>query len=559
VNTSSTERSAQQTATIAGVLLLAASAALAQPRDTLTIGLAQFPSTFHPSIETMAAKSYILGFVRRDITRYGHDWQLQCELCERLPSFENGDAVRETTPDGRQGVAVTYRLRAGARWGDGTPVTSEDVLFSWQAGRNPETGMGPAELYRALWRVTVHDARTFTLHTDKITFDYASTGDLRPLPAHLERAIWSADPRGYRSRTRYDTATTTAGLYNGPWTITAVQPGSTVTMERNPHWDGAAPHFRRIVVRAIENSPALEAALLSGQVDMIAGELGLQLEQALALERRVGNRFRFHYQPGLVYEHIDVNRDHPPLADRRVRQALMYATDRAQIVARLFDNRQPIAHTAVNPLDWTHTDQVQQYPFDPARANVLLEEAGWRRGPDGIRRNDAGERLVLELATTAGNRARELVQQVLQGQWRAAGIELRLVTQPPRVFFTETLSRRRFQLGLFAWISAPEHVPRTTVHSEEIPTEARNWSGQNYGGIRDAEWDALIEALPRELDRERRRALWHEHQRRYAEDLAALPLWFRSDAHVWPQWLEGVRPTGHLHYSTQWAEEWRAR
>ena len=217
-----------------------------------------------------------------------------------------------------------------------------------------------------------------------------------------------------------------------------------------------------------------------------------------------------------------------------------------------------MAHTSVNPLDPMHDPAARQYPFDPARAAALLEEAGWRRGPDGLRRNAAGERLGFELMTTAGNRAREAVQQVLQGMWRQAGIEARIRNEPPRVLFAETLSRRRFTgLALYAWISGPENVPRSSLHSEEIPTAERNWSGQNYGGWRSAEMDALLEALPQELDRERRRALWSRLQAIYAEELPALPLWFRADAHVWPLWLAGLRPTGHLNPTSLWVEDWR--
>jgi peptide/nickel transport system substrate-binding protein len=243
-----------------------------------------------------------------------------------------------------------------------------------------------------------------------------------------------------------------------------------------------------------------------------------------------------------------------------VRQALLLALDRAQIVAKLFEGRQTVAHGSVNPLDPMHAPGTPEWPHDPARAAALLEAAGWTRGPDGIRRNAAGERLAFELMTTAGNRGREAVQQVLQGMWRQAGIEARIRNEPPRVLFSETLSKRRFQgAALFAWISAPESVPRSTLHSAEIPTEAGNWSGSNYGGYRNPEMDALLEAIPVELDREKRRALWARLQAIYAEDLPALPLWFRSDAHIWPTWLASVRPTGHLNATPLWVEEWRVR
>jgi peptide/nickel transport system substrate-binding protein len=543
-------------------LLSAPAAAQQAPaaRDSLTIGITQFPSTFHPNIETMAAKSYVLGFARRPVTAHDADWQLTCLFCETVPTLENGLAVRETTPDGKPGIRVTWRLREGLRWGDGTPVSAEDLRFAWMAGRTEATGFAGSEFYRSAYALSIDDPRSVTIRFDRVTFEFASLGDFQPLPAHIERARWEADPRTYRSRTAYDTETTNPGLWSGPFRITGVQPGAGITLERNPGWSGATPGFRRIQIRTVENTTALEAQLLAGQVDMIAGELGLPVEQAAALERRTGDRFRFLYRPGLIYEHLDLRQDHPALSDIRVRRALLLATDREQIVARLFEGRQRVATSSVNPLDGMHDASIPSAGFDLARANALLEAAGWTSSPDGIRRNAAGERLSLELMTTAGNRAREQVQQVLQGMWRKAGIETRIRNEPPRVLFAETLSRRRFQGAvLFAWISAPESVPRSTLHSEEIPTEARNWSGQNYGGYRNAEMDALLQAIPIELDRERRRALWSRFQAIYAEELPALPLWFRSDAHIWPRWLEGVTPTGHLNASSLWSEGWRAR
>ena len=547
---------------LAFVLLALPAQSQSPPRDTLNIGITQYPSTLHPNIESMVAKSYTLGFTRRPVTAYDADWQLICMLCETLPTLENGLAVRETTPEGRPGLRVTWRLREGLKWGDGTPITTADLRFTYDAGREGTTGIGPAEFFRSAYEFIAADARSFTLRFDRVTFQFASLGDFAPLPAHLERARWESEPRTYRTRTLYDMEPTNPGLWNGPYRVAQVQPGSAITLERNAHWSGAAPAFRRIVIRTVESTPALEAQLLAGQVDMIAGELGLPVEQAAALIRRTGQRFRAEYRPGLIYEHLDLNLDIPALADRRVRQALLLALDRGQIVARLFEGRQTVAHTTVNTLDWPHDPNVRTWPVDQPRAAALLEEAGWRNtgAPDGIRRNAAGQRLSFDLMTTAGNRSREATQQVIQAQWRQVGVEARIRNEPPRVLFGETLSRRRFQgAALFAWVSAPESIPRSSLHSDEIPRLERNWSGQNYTGFRNAEMDALLEALPQELDREKRRLLWHRLQAIYAEELPSLPLWFRQDAHLWPAWLDGVRPTGHLNPSSLWVEEWRVR
>jgi len=528
-------------------------------KDQLAIGLSQFPASLHPNMESMMAKAYVLGMTNRPMTAFDAKWQLVCMLCERLPTFDNGLAKRETGADGKARVALTYTLPADAFWGDGTPVTTEDVLFTWEVGRHPQSGVGNAEMYRRILKIEAKDAKTFTVHLDRLTFDYNALNDFQPLPAHLERDRFSPDPATYRNRSLYDHDSTRPGLYNGPYRIAQVVAGSHLVLERNAHWRGTKPDFDRVVVRAVENTAALEAQLLSGGVDMIAGELGLPLEQGLALAKRDDPRFQVIFKSGLVYEHMDVNLDNPALADRRVRQALMYGLDRQGMSRQLFDGRQPVAHTQVNPLDGVHAGDVPTYGHDPAKAAKLLDEAGWiLKGAS--RRNGKGEALTVELITTAGNRSRELVSQVIQGQWRALGIDVRLKAEPPRVFFAETVTKRRFaHLALFAWVSAPENVPRTTLHSSQVPSAANNWTGQNYTGYADPRMDTLLDAIEVELDKPKRVELWRQLQHLYAQDLPALPLFFRAEAYVLPRPLTGVEPTGHQDPSTMWIEHWRWR
>ncbi len=543
-------------------LLLALAVAVpagAAERRQLTIGITQFPSTFHPAIDSMLAKTYVLSAVRRPFTAFDPEWQLICLLCVELPTLENGGAVKERTPEGKQGIAVTYTIQPGAAWGDGTPVTSADVVFSWKVGRHPKSGVAAQELYRRILSIDVEDERSFTLHFDRVTFDYNAINGLDLLPAHIERKIFEADPTTYRNRTAYDTGTTNPGLYFGPYRITEVQPGAHVVLDPNPTWWGEKPHFRRIVVRVIVNTAALEANLLSGAIDYIAGELGLTLDQALAFETRHGEKFNILYKPGLAYEHIDLNLANPALKDKRVRKALLFAVDREAISQRLFDGRQPSAKTSVNPLDWVYEDDVPTYPFDTATAARLLDEAGWMANGRGIRRNARREPLAFELMTTAGNRTRELVQQVLQSQWRQLGIDVRIRNEPARVYFGETVTKRKFTaMAMFAWISAPESVPRTTLHSEFTPTAQNNWSGQNYTGFKSPDMDELVDAIEVELDRAKRKVLWSRLQRLYAEELPALPLFFRANAFILPKWLKGVVPTGHQDPSTLWIERWHA-
>ena len=147
---------------------------------------------------------------------------------------------------------------------------------------------------------------------------------------------------------------------------------------------------------------------------------------------------------------------------------------------------------------------------------------------------------------------------MLQNQWKQVGIDVRIRNEPARVYFGETLDQRKHKaLAMFAWSSSPENVPRSTLHSEEIPTEANGWSGQNFTAYSNPEMDDLIDRTERELNFDRRKELWARIQQIYAEDLPVLPLYWRANTYVLPKWLEGVRPTGHQYTTTLWVEEWR--
>lgn len=524
---------------------------------TLTIGITQYPSTLHPNIESMVAKSYLRGMTARALTIYNSEWELACSLCVELPALDNGLAVLEQTPAGEPGIAVTFEIPANLRWGDGAPLTTADFEFAWRVGRTSGSGVNNLELYRSAYQFDRLDEQRFTLHLDRVTFGYNQLGDLYPLPAHLEAALFANDPLEYRHRTLYISDVTNPGLYYGPYLISAVEQGASLTLQRNPHWHGQPPYFDRVVVKAIQNTSAMEANLLSGTIDMVAGELGLQLDQAISFAKRHGEKFNIVYKPGLQYEHIDVNLDNPILADLRVRQALLYGIDRSEMNQRIFAGQQPVADGPVSPLDRVASSTVQHYQYDPAKAAALLDAAGWQPDTEGLRHNAAGEPLRIEIMSTAGNKTRELLQQVMQGQLKQLGVDLRINNQAPRVFFGQTTRERRFSgLALFAWISAPESVPRSTLHSSEIPSAENSYAGQNYPGFRNAEMDQLLEELETTLDLAERMPLWQRLQAIYAEQLPALPLFWRPNSYIYPLWLRGAEPTGHLDSSTNWIEEW---
>ena len=229
----------------------------------------------------------------------------------------------------------------------------------------------------------------------------------------------------------------------------------------------------------------------------------------------------------------------------------------AAISERLFEGKQPVADTFVHPLDAVHTDDVRKYAFEPDTARAMLDAAGWTDIRKGIRHNAAGEPLRIEIMTTAGNRVRELVEQVIQSNLREVGVDLRIRNQPARVLFGQTIRQREFPaMAMFAWFSTPENIPRTTMHSSMIPTAENGWSGQNYTGFANPVMDEAIDRAEVECGADAQKRHWTTIQQTYAEELPVLPLYFRANAFVMPQWLTGVTPTGHQYPSTLWIENW---
>lgn len=529
---------------------------------TLTIGMSQFPSTLHPMVDDMLAKSIVNGATLRPITAHNAAWQPECLLCTDLPSYDNGMAKKETRKDGKKGIAATYTLKDNLFWGDGTPVTTKDILFAYDVGRHPKSGVSDGEFFsKDIVGIDALDDRRFTIHFDKEKCDFAAIDDFYPLPAHLERAIFDKDPETYKNRTLYNTDPANPGLWLGPYEIAKVDSGAALVLQRNPQWKGKAPAFDKITFRTIENSAALTASLLSGDIDYIAGELGVTLDQAIDFEKRLKaqkpGQFEAVYKPSLTFEHIDLNLDQPPFNDLRVRQALMYAMDRDALNKQLFGGRQPVASTDINPLDTVYNKDVAQYPHDPAKAAALLDAAGFKLGDDGYRHDAKGNKLSIVLSTTAGNKSRELIEQAIQSDWKKSGIATSFDNQQARVLFGDTMRKRQFKGGvMYAWMSAPQSIPKTTLYSSMIPTADNNYSGQNYSGWNDKTTDKLIDDLDVVCEKSANQKLWDQLQQRYAEQLPALPLYYRADSFFIPHWLKGIVPTGHLNPTTLWIEDW---
>jgi peptide/nickel transport system substrate-binding protein len=527
--------------------------------DELVLGMNTAPGTLNPLLNSMLAGSFINSMTGRPISAYDANWKLVCFLCTELPTVENGRArIVDLPPDDKgvvkKGMEIDVELKPMS-WADGTPFTVRDIQFTIEVGKHPQSGVPSSEDYRRVVKFEIKDDRHFTLTRDRVTVDY-NVLEYFPLSAHIEKPIFDANPAEYRLRTAYDADPANPGLAFGPYRVVEVAPGSRIALERNPHWTGEAPAFRRLLIKFFENSSSLEANLLSGNVDYVPGESGLSFSQSLAFEQRHKDRYDVVYKPSLTYGHIDVNLDNPLLADIRARRAILMAIDRKAISDTLFHGKQPVADGDLNPLDPMYSPAARPYAHDPAAARKLLDEAGFPEVAKGERRNAKGQRLSLVLSYASGNRASDQIAQVIQSDLRRVGIELRLKAAPARIYFAD-LTRRKFDLAFYSWVTSPESVPRTTLHSTEVPTAENGWSGQNFPGYRNAQMDKALDGAEGELEPAKRRPFFADILRLYAEDLPVLPMYFRVDSFVIPRQLKGVLPTGYQGSTSLWIETWR--
>lgn len=173
------------TASFAGAWLAAAQPAMA--KDSLVIGVAQFPASMNPYISSQTVQYYTIGFGSRPVSAFDNDAKPVCLLCTELPTLENGLARVEDTPNGGKGLAVTIKLKPDLKWGDGVPVTARDLAFTWHVGADPAAGFSNNYAWSRATSVDVVDDHTAVLHLPRTLVTYQIWDYL--LPEHIEGPV----------------------------------------------------------------------------------------------------------------------------------------------------------------------------------------------------------------------------------------------------------------------------------------------------------------------------------------------------------------------------------
>jgi peptide/nickel transport system substrate-binding protein len=423
-------------------------------------------------------------------------------LAREVPSAENGEVVLRA--DG--GMDVTWRLRPGILWHDGTPFTSADVKFTVDAINSPAYNPESTDGFDRISSVDTPDPLTAVVHYKEIYAPYDIQFIRGALPKHVLEGRDIDRAQDYNR----------SPLGTGPYRVAEWKAGEHILLERVPHyWKGDEyPRIRRLLFKFIANTNTRVNQLKSGEVHVVALVPWDKYREVAGLPSIVVSR-----TPGNAYEHVTLNeRQFPPFADVRVRRALVSALDRELYARTILDGLAPVAHGPIQPVSWAYTDQVVTYAFDPDRARALLDEAGWKPGPGGIRERD-GRPLAFTLITQAGYAIRENIAQAIERQLRDVGVDVRVElhdgTALSAIWF-----EGRFD-AMLHWWQMPSDPELTTFFAADRTPPA----GRNINYYRNDELTRLLYASDRTVDRAERARLLQRAERMIAEDVPEIPLY----------------------------------
>ncbi len=538
-----------------------------EEEKTLRIGIGQEFDSLNPLSTSMLSAVYIYNMVGRNALSLDHQMKFDAQVVEEIPSLKNKLAEVKTIKGTKKMVSV-WNIRANAKWGDGIEITCEDFKFSWTLGHSNLVTVINRDMYTDIETINCDEKkpkRVEMIHA-AIRWDFYKLYQFYIVPKHLEEPVFTKfgkEKEGYDRNSNYVKNPTNPGLYNGPYVISELKLGSHVLLKRNPHFYGRKPYFDKILVRVISDTAALEANLLSKQVDMVSS-IGFNMDQALLLEKRSAKEnlpFEVRYVSGFAYEHLELNLENPILASKSVRKALLQAIDRESMSQALFEGKQMVAPHFLSPRDPWHAKlpkKLQQpIPYSKKDAEKLLDAEGWKLGEGGYRYKD-GKKFSIVFSTTAANRLRENVQTYIVDQWKKVGVEAVSKNTVARTFFSELMSHRKFEgAAMFAWTFLPEMPQGKFYHSRSIPSEANGWMGRNYAGYKNPKLDKILDQLEVEMNERKRQEIVNQVVDIYVNDHITIPLYYRVDISVVPRTLKDYHMAGTQQTETLYVEDWK--
>ncbi len=452
---------------------------------TVIIGTSQEPGTLNPLLASADIDDAISSLTVEGLVMIDAEGNFVPVLAEALPTI---------TEDGLQ---LTYKLLKGIKFSNGDPFTCADVVNTWQAVMSDLSGASTAG-YKDIESVECPDDYTVVVNM------------YQPYSAYL-RLFSFIIPKAAGDFAQLDQwEFNRAPIGTGPWVVKEWRAGEYISFVPNPHYrEQGKPYLDSIFIKILPSRDVGVQLLSTGEIHalwyMTPGDfpaLDAVKEKGVTYTTLRDGSVQLMVlnlaDPAVDAPESAAEHPHPILSDLRVRQAIQYGIDKELIVDVLYHGNVKPGTGVLFMGQYACDEPVSEYNPDKARA--LLEEAGWKVGPDGIRVKD-GMRLSLKFQTTAGNKLREDLQQVIVEMLKDVGIELRIENVPSDVLFAswdENGFRKHGNFDIIMYTTgplpfSPDNHLFTNYHSDRIPTAGNAGAGNNFSRYSNPDVDTWID------------------------------------------------------------------
>jgi peptide/nickel transport system substrate-binding protein len=495
------------------------------PQRTLVVALRGEPPSIatKPIVDFSGALSRPTSLFNATLDYRDEFQNPQAELAEAIPQL-NTDTWR-LFPDGR--METTYRLKTNLAWHDGMSVSAEDFVFAWQVYATPAFGVSKSLPIGLMEQVSAPDPRTVVIrwrqpYPDAVSLDR----DFQALPRHILAEAFRdlADPVGFSGLPFW----TSEYVGLGPYRMTAWEPGAFISGEAFDRYVLGRPKIDKIELRVMGDPATAVANLLADAVHLVIdpilavtdGEIlehqwagdkgGTVLYSPVALRTSL-----FQFRP----EHVE----HPALLEVQVRRAVAHGIDRATAVEILTAGKGVPTDTMTSPREKFYPEierVIQKYPYDPRRAQQVMEQAGYTKGPAGFFVGRDGQPIRFGVASSSGTRNESEVAAYVDNLQRAG------FDAYPRIVSTSEIRDPQLRALLPGMqVRGGANEPQRYV-SAEIPRPENRWFGENRGGWSSSEFDRLNETFLRTLDRSEQVRLTAEIERLLTTEVPLIPNYF---------------------------------
>lgn len=397
----------------------------------------------------------------------------------------------------------TCTIRSGVKWSDGQPLTSRDVAFSYRLAIDKQISIFSGYFPQGTTFATPNDT------TLVWTSPYPTEGPMVPAWAYVvPEHVWSKY-LGASSK-QITAADVVPTVSSGPYQMTSATPGQNWTFTRNPNYWGPAPAYDKIVYQLYTNQDALVQALKNGQVDIADALDGSVLPALQKLSDVTVNKVVSDWWVNLAFNFGGRGPGLPALQNLQVRKAIEMAIDKQQIVDKVYPGAAAVGQTVIRPLSkfWHLTIPADQViPYDPAAANALLDAAGYRVGPGGVRVDPkSGAPLVIRMPVSDDTAGSSAVGQLVVGFLKQIGITVKM--QPVTAGKMYDLQQSGdFDAYIWYWSGDPDPNYQLSAFTGDQCGE-----GISDGCWKNAHYDALFAQQQTTFDPKARKAIVDQMQ-----------------------------------------------